>query len=174
MTASRVSDATRNDTWEMLLDLERQVRYYPRLEDRYALRHRALRFLLLAEILLEGMAVYFLAAHDPKLLWSVAGAGAALLGAGTIFDAMAGFAEKAANLRAVHLMCDDFKTEAGRLWSDVEARRVQDDQAAERYSAIVDRWSRATRMTTVELHQHDNVKAAREAAKIMGPRRQVR
>ena len=170
MTASRVSDATRNDTWEMLLDLERQVRYYLRLADRYTLWHRGLRFLLLVGILLEGMAVYFLAAKDPELLWGVAGAGAALLGGGTIFDAMAGYAEKAASLRAVHLMCDDLKIEAERLWSDIEAGRVQDVQAAERYSAIVDRWSKATRMTTVELHENDNVKAAREAAEIMGAR----
>ena len=170
MTDGRVSDATRNDTWEMLLDLERQVRYYLRLADRYSLWNRALRFLLLAGILLEGMAVYFLAAQQPELLWGVAGAGAALLGAGTIFDAMSGFAEKAASLRAVHLMCDDLKIEAERLWSDIEAGRVQDAQAAERYSAIVDRWSKAVRMTTVELHQHDNVKAAREAAEIMGAR----
>ena len=170
MTASRVSDATRNDTWEMLLDLERQVRYYLRLADRYTLWHRSLRSLLLVGILLEGMAVYFLAAKDPELLWGVAGAGAALLGAGAIFDAMAGYAEKAASLRAVHLMCDDLKIEAERLWSDTEAGRVQDVQAAERYSAIVDRWSRATRMTTVELHQNDNVKAAQEAAEIIGAR----
>ncbi len=170
MTASRVSDATRNDTWEMLLDLERQVRYYLRLADRYSLRHRTLRFLLLAGILLEGMAVYFLAAQQPELMWGIAGAGAALLGAGIIFDATAGFAEKAASLRAVHLMCDDLKIEAEGLWSDIEAGRVQDARAAERYSAIVDRWSRATRMATVELHEHDNVKAAREAADIMGAR----
>lgn len=170
MTEGRVSDATRNDTWEMLLDLERQVRYYLRIADRYSLRHRALRSLILAGILLQGMAAYFLAAHQPELLWSVAGAGAALLGTGTIFDAMTGFAEKAASLRAVHLMCDDLKTQAGRLWSDIEAGRVQDAHAAERYSAIVDRWSKATRMTTVELHQHDNVKAAREAAEIMAAR----
>ena len=40
MTTPRVSDATRNDTWDMMLDLERQVRYYLRLADRYMLRYR--------------------------------------------------------------------------------------------------------------------------------------
>ena len=170
MRDERVSDATRNGTWELLMDLERQVRYYLRLADRYSLWHRGLRFLLLTGIFLEGMAVYFLAAQEPELLRGVAGAGAALLGAGAIFEATSGFAEKAAGLRAVHLMQGDLKIEAERLWNDIETGRVQDAKAAERCSAIVDRWSKATRMTTVELHHHDNVKAAREAAEIVGAR----
>ena len=28
MVTTRVSDATRRDTWELMLDLERQIRYY--------------------------------------------------------------------------------------------------------------------------------------------------
>ena len=61
----RVSDATRSDTWEMLLDLERQVRYYLKLADRYMLWHRAFRIILLAGIIGQGTAAYFLAAGAP-------------------------------------------------------------------------------------------------------------
>ena len=54
-----VSDLTRNDVWEMMLDLERQVRYYGTLADRYGLRYRTIRYLLLLGVLAEGGIFHF-------------------------------------------------------------------------------------------------------------------
>ena len=76
MTTNQVSDPTRNDTWDMLLDLERQVRYYLKLGDRYMLRYRAVRYLLLFGILTEGTIIYFLAGTPSSSpLWAIPGAG---------------------------------------------------------------------------------------------------
>ena len=163
MTNKTVSNPTRNDTWEMMLDLERQVRYYLRLADRYMMWYRVIRFLLLFGILAEGAAVYFLTKAPPALLWSIAGTGGLVLGFITVFDAVTNYAEKAANLRATHLICDDLKVEAERLWRDIESDRIQDKEAEERYSEITDRWLQATRMITLEVHHHDNIQAAKEA-----------
>ena len=170
MTTKTVSDPTRNDTWEMILDLERQVRYYLRLADRYMLWYRAIRFIFLFGILAEGAAVYFLVKAPPPLLWAIAGTGGFLLGLLTVFDAVTNYAEKAANIRATHLLCDDLKIEAERLWRDIESDRILDQEAEEHYSEITDRWSRATRMTTLEVHHHDNVQAAKEAYKMVESR----
>ena len=62
---STVSDATRNDMWEMMLDLERQVRYYGRLAGNYSIRYRAIRHLLLFGVLAEGAAMYFPLGTEP-------------------------------------------------------------------------------------------------------------
>ena len=166
----RVSDSTRRDTWEMMLDLERQVRYYLTLADRYMLRYRALRYLTLLGTLGLGAAVYFLSAGPQGLLWSVAGVIAFALGFMNLFDAVTSYAERAAGLRAVHLMCSDLKTEAEQLWRDIEANRVKDDEAEKRHMAIMERWHRTTLITDEKIHRHDNVRAAREASEIMADR----
>ena len=166
----RVSDSTRGNTWEMMLDLERQVRYYLTLSDRYTLRYRALRYFTLFGTLGLGAAVYFLSRGSPQLLWSVAGVIAFALGFMNLFDAVTSYAERAAGLRVVHLMCSDLKTEAEQLWRDIEADRVQDEEAEKRYMAIMERWHRATLMTGEKVHQRDNVRAAQEANEVMAGR----
>ena len=168
--ARTVSDVTRNDTWEMMLDLERQVRYYGRLAGNYSMRYRAIRYFLLFGILAEGAAVYFLSGQDPLLLWGTVGLGAFILGFITVFDAVTNYAETAAYLKTAHLLCDEIKTEAERLWRDIESDRVQDEEAEERYTGIMGRWSMASRMTTLEAHDHDNARAAREAYEIVTSR----
>ena len=109
-----VSEHTRNDTWELMLDLERQVRYYGSLADRYALRYRVIRYLLLLGIVAEGMIVYFTADHA-ALLWTLGGIGAFLLGFLTIFDAVTNYAEVSALLRVTSTLCDDLKAKTERL-----------------------------------------------------------
>ena len=168
--ASTVSDATRNDTWEMILDLERQVRYYGKLAGNYSMKYRTIRYFLLFGVLAEGAAVYFLSGQDPLLLWGTAGLGAFTLGFITVFDAVTNYAETAAYLKAAHLLCDELKTEAERLWRDIESDRVQDEEADERYTGIMDHWLIATRLTTLEVHDHDNMRATREAYEIVTSR----
>ena len=109
-----VSDATRNDTWEMMLDLERQVRYYGKLADRYSLRYRVIRYLLLFGIVGEGAIVYF-AQGETVVLWTLGGLGAFILGFLTIFDAATNYAETSAALRTVSMLCDDLKADTERL-----------------------------------------------------------
>ena len=57
----RVSGITRDDTWELMLDLERELRYYSKLRDRYSKWYKVIRYLLLFGIVTEGMIIYFLA-----------------------------------------------------------------------------------------------------------------
>ena len=160
-TTKTVSDITRNDTWELMLDLERQVRYYGRLGDMYRLRYQFIRYLLLFGIVTEGLIVYFLAAHPPYM-WALGGLVAFILGFVTIFDALTNYADTSAALRTTTTDLDDLKSDTQALWRDIEAQRIGDDEAEERYRRIVDLWSRATRRVTLEAHDHVNVKAAKE------------
>ena len=101
-----VSDVTRNDVWEMMLDLERQVRCYGRLSDRYGLRYRVIRYLLLLGVLAEGGIFYFLSG-EPWLFLGFGGALALALGVVTVFDAVTNYAETAEVLRTTSLLCDE-------------------------------------------------------------------
>ena len=167
--ATQVSDATRNDAWELLLDLERQTRYYGRLADRYSLRYRIIRYLLLLGVLAEGAAVYFLAGHPP-LLWGVGGLGFLALGFITVFDAVTNYAETSARLRSASGLCDEIKIEGEALWRDIESHRLADAQAETRYRQIVNRWSLAAAGVGLETHDHDNVEAAKQAYEAISSR----
>ena len=164
-----VSDVTRGDVWEMMLDLERQVRYYGTLADRFGLRYRVIRYLLLMGILAGGGILY---AFSGEPLWLVVvGGGLGLaLGILTVFDAVTSYAETSAVLHTTSLLCDDIKVEVEGIWRDIEAYRVDDDRAEELYSMLMDRWIRWTQRVTLELHRHDDVKAAKEAYKVVEAR----
>ena len=50
------------------------------------------------------------------------------------------------------------------------ADRIAGDEAERRHNSITDRWSKTTRMTSVEVDQHDNLKATKEAFEIVTAR----
>ena len=158
----QVSNTTRSDTWELMLDLERQVRYYSKLADRHSRRYRAIRYLLLLGMLFEGAVVYFLSGQ-PLLLWPLGGLVALGLGLTTIFDAVTNYAETAAILRLTSELCDELKVEGEQLWRDIESYRLDDAAAEAHYREIMTRWSRATQRVGLALHNHDNVEAAKQA-----------
>ena len=161
-----VSNQTRIDTWKLIFDLERNVRYHTVLGDRYALRYRAIRFILLFGILAEAVAIYFLSGQ-PKFLWAFVGLATAAIGYLTVFDAATNYAETAATLRSAARQCDYLKTQAQRLWRDIEAYRISDTQAEQHYQEIVSQWAQATSAVNLEVHQNDNIKAAEEACTIL-------
>lgn len=158
----RVSDITRNDTWELMLDLERELRYYSKLRDRYSRWYKVIRYSLLFGIVAEGMIIYFSAGH-PAILWGVGGVGAFLIGFATIFDASTNYAETSALLRATADDIDDVKTETERLWRDIEGDMVSHQEAERRYDELVSRWTRSTRRLSLPIHENDNVQAAKES-----------
>ena len=169
-----VSSVTRSSAWDLMLDLERQMRYYRKLGDRYQLRYRANRYILLFSILAEGAIIFFLAEHPPYL-WTLGGLVGFIIGFVigfvTIFDASTNYAETSAQLRSTRLCLDDLLMDAESLWRDIEAQRIGDDDAEKIYKTIVKQWARATRVITVETHGPDNSQAARESAPESLPRK---
>ena len=91
-----VSDATRDEAWVLLCNLERNVRYFGALGDRYRVWYRSIRYFLL-ELLLAGL---------------------------TVFDSVTNYAESSAQFRSAALMCGDLQAEASRLWRDISLDRT--------------------------------------------------
>ena len=161
-----VSEITRTETWDMLLYLEHQLRYYTTLADRYSIRYKAIRYLLLVGILIEGLVVFFLAGQ-PAWLWGIGGLLAVAIGFLTIFDASTGYAEVTAKLRSLSFDIDILKSEAEHLWRDIESYRIDDEEAERRLESIVTQWTRASQRLSLEVHHHDNVETAKAGYKMV-------
>ncbi len=166
---SDVSDTTRREAWGLLCDLERNVRYYRSLSDRYRIWYRFIRYFLLIRVVLQGLVVY-LFMWQPVADWVTGGTLAFMLALLTVFDSVTNYAEASAELRLAAMSCDELGTLASRLWLDVESYSVSEHDAKERLTRIVDRWTFVTQRVTVEVHNHDNVQAAIEAAEVVSAR----
>ena len=164
-----VSDALRQDTWHMIFDLERQVRYCLTLADRYRKFHMAMRFWLLTGILGEAAIIYFSAGH-PVLFWPLTAGGLLVLAGIAIFEADANFAGTAAELRTAARPIDHLKTQAESLWQDIESYRIEDQDARQKFEDIIQCWSQAIQHVNIPIHHQDNRKAAQEAQAVMAAR----
>ena len=171
MTMSDVSDATRREVWGLLYDLERNVRYYRNLSDRYRVWYRFIRYFLPIGVVLQGLVLYLFAMLQPAAGWIVGGILALMLTSFlTVFDSVANYAEASAELRLAAISCDELGTLASRLWLDIESYSVSEYDAKERMIRIMNQWASVTQRVTVEDRNRDNVQAANEAAKVISAR----
>ena len=161
-----VSDATRKDVWELLVNLERNVRYYGLIGDRHHLNYRLIRFGVLAGILLEGL-ILFLAAGGEQGWWYAGGVVAFVLALLTAFDVVTGFGESATGLKFTSAVCDDLRSEVEQLWTQIESSRVTETQASERHGTVVERWGRATQKITLSLHNLENEETTKIAVQVL-------
>ena len=137
-----VADHTRSAVWNTLCDLEYNWRYYDAMADKYRRRYRALRFTILAGVLVELVVIYF--AMAAPWVFFVGVALGALLAALTIWDAFSDHAQDAATLRVTAHLCDDLKLETEALWRSIEAYRIGPQDAEARLHSILERWGNAT------------------------------
>lgn len=163
---SPIPDITRKDAWELLVNLERNVRYYRLIGDRHHLNYRLIRFGVLSGLLFEGLVLFF-AANGNEAWWWVGGVVAFGLALLTVFDVVTSFADSAAVLKFTAMICDDLKIEAEQLWSQIESERISQVQVEEQYRSIVDRWSRATQKVTLSLEPHHNHNTTVEAVNVL-------
>jgi hypothetical protein len=150
MIQDDVSDSTRRSVWVMLCDLERSRRYYGAMGDRYKLRYRRLRYILLLLCLGECGAIgVALTWPVPALI--VGGLLALILVFLTVLDSVTSYGESAAELRIASLVCSDLQLGCQTLWLLIETYRVSENDA---------QWSLACQRVSLELHSYDNLKAA--------------
>lgn len=137
-----VSDQTRIAVWHALCDLERNVRYYGALADRFQKRQRWLRFAILTSVAAEAGVVY-LAMTNPWASYIVVALGA-LVVALTVWDALSNYPDDAAILRVTAFICSDLMQETDLLWRSIESYRITTPDAEARLQSITERWARAT------------------------------
>ena len=119
-----VSTSTRNDVWQGLLDIARYVRYYD------ALRVRQKR----CQIVLTGLlglsatsALATLIEYVPDIVVALAGA---TIGSAVVLNFILRPQEKAEKLHHAVLDLNHLQEELRKLWSDINAERIEDREAA--------------------------------------------
>ena len=123
-----ITDHTRNDVWQGLLDIARLVRYYEALSDRHRRHHFAIRLLLL--IAATG-GVAALLELLPDGIQILSGALVAVLVA---LDFVTDYAKKAAVLHAISIECSALEIEWEDLWGNLE--NLGDAEARENHAGL--------------------------------------
>ena len=164
-----VSNATRKDVWELLVNLERNVRYYTLIGDRHHFNYRFLRFGVLSGILFEGMVLYFAAGGNPAWWW-VGGVVAFALAMLTVLDMVTSYADSAAVLKFTAATCDDLKSEVEQLWTQIETERTHARAVEVQYHSILGRWGKATQRVTINVHSLENEETTKAAVRVLQSR----
>ena len=162
---SVVTDQTRGDVWNNLLDAEKNFRYFGAIADRYSTRHKLLRFGLLVSLLIEAtVLIPNTLAHDSLVLTAVGGIVIVVLGA---WDAVSDYGKTAAGLRLVNADCDLLRNEWAELWRDIETYAIDESQARVRLRELENRQSVIVGRSDVELNESINDSSEEEAFKVV-------
>lgn len=131
-----VSDQTRNDVWQELLDSDRLVRYYEALADHYQRKH-----LFTLRLLGVGAASSFAAFLDlfPGVVQLVA---SVLIGIVAVWMFIADYAKKAAVAHDIGFQCRRLDVQWKDLWADVE--RIDEAEARQRLIDLSNQMNIAT------------------------------
>ncbi len=118
-----ISDQTRNDIWQELLDVARLVRYYEALCNQYQRRHSFLRISLLFAATGEIGALLAVLSTTIQLTIGVI---IALLVA---WDLVSNYAKKAAVLHTISIECSELENKWRELWADINNAQVGEAEA---------------------------------------------
>ena len=131
-----VSDQTRNEIWQELLDSDRLVRYYTAVANHYR-RWHAITLLLLA----FGAAGSFAAVLDvlPSSLQLLANA---LIGLAAAWLFIADYAKKAAIAHTIGFQCGRLDIQWRNLWLQVE--HMEEEAAREQLIALANEMNEVT------------------------------
>jgi len=133
-----VSDQTRNEVWQDLLDVSRLVRYYDALSDVHRRNHAIIRFVLLAA---AAGGIASLLDLLPPIAQLAASGFIALVVA---WDFASDYARKAAVLHTISLECGLLEIEWRDLWNDANNPDASDDEVRERNAQLSRRIAGAT------------------------------
>lgn len=160
-----VTDQTRNVIWQDLWDAERYVRYYGALADSYRIRHRNMRFALLAALLIEA-TVFLPNISEPLFTFLTVAGGIAIAGLAA-WDAISDYAKNSALLAVASEDCASVNTQWGELWLDIESYAIDESQARARRRELLDRLNAIASRVDVGLDEKLNESCSEDATKTL-------
>ena len=131
-----VSDATRKQVWNQILDMARLARYYSKLATRMT-RHNNLRMLFLA--LAATSAVVSLVNVLPSTVELIANLVIAVL---ACWMMIGNHSQKIAVVRGVSERCRELESDARALWLDLD--KMDDDHARRKWKDLDSELNRVT------------------------------
>ena len=126
-----VSDQTRREIWQELLDSDRLVRYYAALANRYRRLHASTLLLLAFGAASSFAAVLDVLPSDVQLIAN------ALVGLVAAWVFIADYSKKAAVAHIINSQCLRLDTQWRHLWVEVE--HIEEEAARERLVALTNK-----------------------------------
>ena len=160
-----VTDQTRNAIWQDLWDAERYVRYYGSLADSYRIRHRTMRFTLLAALLIEA-TVLLPNIPDPLFTFLTVAGGIAIAGLAA-WDAISDYAKNSAMLSVASEECALANTQWGELWLDIESYAIDESRARARRLELLDRLNTIAARVDVGLDEKLNDSCEADSERVL-------
>lgn len=161
-----VSDRTRQEVWQELLDIDRTCRYYEAVQSsatRYRFGIRIATLLLIAGSI---------AAILDLLPWfnSIVAAIVAVVVTGlTVWDAVADYSKKAAIAQTIHFQCSKLRVEIRDLWLSVDDETVDEAEMRQQVRNLAlrskesENWAGFVDITTDQRLNKKTTKAAYDA-----------
>lgn len=165
MVKAEVTGHLRADTWILLYDLERSIRYYRAKSAKLHRNSLLLRFFLLTGVVVEVVLAYRVAEYSWGL-WAVLGLGIAMA-ALAVWDALSQYSRDSVLVGYVGLDCETLRTDAEALWRNIESYRIDLDEAEREYRYIHSLWERATERVTLGDDEGINTKSASDASEYL-------
>ena len=160
-----VAEPTRVAVYQLIYRLEWNFRYYASIADKLQRLSNRIRFTLLVGILAEALLVSPLGQFNwGWILILILGLLLAVL---AIWDALSSHARDSGILKFTSFVCDELKTEAERLWRDLESNRIDTDEAESQYGSIVRQWGKATAKVLLATDNKLNVQCQKDAYQVM-------
>ncbi len=135
-----VDEVTRNSVWNEYLDIERAVRYYGRLADKYRKYHQVTMFGLAVCVIVSTVNLLFI---EKSSYYISMGANILVLTI-SVFSLRGNFAKKSANLFAIGALCSDLLKEHRTLWRKIESHQIENDEVGDILENLIERGNKAT------------------------------
>ena len=161
--ATEISKLTRERVWREMFNAERYVQYYSMLTNRFTLRHRIVRF-----VLVVGASIAVVSTL-PEVPWGVGLLGAVVLVGVTTFDFIWDYGTRAALAHAISLECNVIQKDYERLWWSLERKRIEEQDCQEQLSQLTMRTIAAGALLT-DTDTKLNEKAQDKAFKVLSNR----
>ena len=156
---------TRTTAYDLVIDLEWNLRYYTAKADSLQRWAFVMRFAILTGVVTEASIAYPMS--QTTWGWMVlVGLGAALGGL-AIWDALNHYARDSGILKLTALACDELKTEAERLLRGIDAGRIETEEAEAMIGSIYHRWGKATDKVLPAFDNRLSERCERDAIKVM-------
>ncbi len=168
MTAPTVESHTRTAAFDLVVDLEWNLRYYTAKADSLQRWAFGMRFAILGGVVTEASIAYPMS--QVEWGWLVLVGLGAVLGGLAIWDALNHYARDSGVLKLTALACDELKTEAQRLVRAIESGRIDTEAVESAIDSIYHRWGKATDKVMSAFDNRLSEKCESEALQVVGNR----
>lgn len=166
-----IQETTRNIIWQDMLDVNRLVRYYEAISNRYHRNYLTTRFVLLFGA--TGGFISLLDLIPENYRGAVQAAASVIIAVTIVWDFLADHGKKAAVLEQISVECSKLQADWKELWNLIETYAIEDEEAQKINSQLNQQLSAVTgraEAASVRVNRKLNEKCTDDAYQVVAER----